>query len=353
MKILLVTGPAGHVHGWGDLKTTRLLLDALSSRGATTSLLYVQSMDELMAGLKRRSFDIVWSSLYFSAEANEIIGSLPESPWVQDIFESMELPYVGSSAASMRRMLDKAKTLALLAEQGVGVPWQRVVAPRDETPDVTFPVFAKPRFESESSGISESSVVGSMEQLRQRLHYIHETFRQDALVEEYLPGREFTVSMLGNGANRRFHAVENVIHPAGITRFPVITQNLKLDGWLDFKLPTVEESRTLQAVAEPAAAALQCADHVRLDMREDVHGRVKVLEINGIPGLNPAKSRSLSIHTLYREGCSARDCFPDLVCRIVAAALDRYGLASRWILPKPDITALSSSSRSHPAKGAP
>lgn len=326
MRILLITGPSGHTQGWGDMATTMRIQDALTSMGAEATVLYVESAEALLERLRVRSFDIVWSSLYYLSDNVDYIGTNASGTWVHDILDRMKIPYVGSGALSMKRMLDKAKTNAILAEHGVDVPWQYVVKPgAGRLPDVNFPAFVKPGFESESAGVGEGSVVLSRAELEKRLAYVHREFSQAAVVEEYLPGREFTVSMLGNGVTREFYPVENVINPAAYSRFPVVTKELKLEGWLDFRVPH-EDTDRLCAQAASAASALGCADHVRLDVREDAHGRVKVMEINGIPGLNPSKSRSLVIHGLYHYSVAPDDLFRLLIKRIVVAALDRYGL---------------------------
>jgi D-alanine-D-alanine ligase len=326
MRILLITGPSGHTQGWGDMATTMRIRDTLTSMGAEATVLYVESAEALLERLRARSFDIVWSSLYYISSNVDFIGTNSSGTWVHDMLDRMEIPYVGSGALSMKRMLDKAKTNAILAEHGVDVPWQYVVKPgADEVPDVSFPAFVKPCFESESTGVGEGSVVLSQAELRGRIAYVHREFSQTAVVEEYLPGREFTVSMLGNGVAREFYSVENVINPAAYSRFPVITKELKLEGWLDFRVPHGDADR-LHAQAAAAASALGCEDHVRIDVREDARGRVKVIEINGIPGLNPAKSRSLVIHGLYHCSVTPDDVFRLLIKRIVVAALARYGL---------------------------
>lgn len=331
MKILLVTGPSGDIQGWGDDATAQLVANALLDNRIECSVLYTDDLAELQTALERGSYHMVWSSLYFFTGRSTLIGYLPDLPWVQDILESKNIPYIGSGATSMRLMLDKRQTTRILAKKGVSVPWQYVIEYKDALPDIEFPALVKPRFESESSGVSEESVVETRSQLQRQLEYIHHTFNQSALVEEYLPGREFTVSMLGNGCERTFYPVENIINDGGYARFPIVTKKSKLDGVLDLDVPQTPIAATLTALAASAVNALQCADHVRIDMREDRHGTVKVIEINGIPGLDPAKSRSLLIHQLYNQDLSIEQTFKDFIARIVEAASARYGLTTQLI----------------------
>ena len=97
----------------------------------------------------------------------------------------------------MRRIHDKFATLQFLAENGLPTPHQLTVNPEEKSPKVAFPAFVKPCYESESEGISEKCVVTCPEELERQLYYVHRGFFQKALVEEYLPGRELTVSMFG------------------------------------------------------------------------------------------------------------------------------------------------------------
>jgi D-alanine-D-alanine ligase len=285
-----------------------------------------ESAETLIDRLKVRSFDLVWSALYYISSNADFIGTNASGAWVHDILDRMEIPYAGSGALSMKRMLDKAKTNAVLAQHGVEVPWQCTVEPGAEVPEVDFPAFVKPCFESESTGVAEGSVVLSRAELSDRIAYVHREFSQTAVVEEYLPGREFTVAVLGNGTARACYSIENVIHPAAYARFPVITKELKREGWLEFRIPHGDTGH-LHAQAAAAASALDCADHVRLDVRGDARGRVKVIEVNGIPGLNPINSRSLVIYGLY-QSLTPEEVFRPLVKRIIVAALARYRLLS-------------------------
>jgi D-alanine-D-alanine ligase len=327
MRILLITGPSGQAQGWGDMETTLRLQRALTAMGADAKVFYVESLEALIQRLRTRSFDIVWSSLYHVSSNAGFIGTNASGTWVHDILDRMEIPYVGSGAVVMRQMLNKAKTIAILAEHGIEVPWQCVVEPGADVPDVEFPAFVKPCFESESTGVAEASVVESRSALVQRVAYVHREFAQTAVVEEYLPGREFTVSVIGNGTARRCYAVENVIKPSAYSRFPVVTKDLKLQGALSFRIPHGDTDR-LHAQAAAAAGALGCADHVRLDVRGDARGRVKVIEINGIPGLNPINSRSLVIYGMYHQSQALDELFQSLIERIAFAALARYNLVA-------------------------
>jgi D-alanine-D-alanine ligase len=323
MKVLLITGPAGASQGWGDMYTTELICDAIQSSGKDAEIQYVTRENDFLRAVTMKSFDLVWSALYHFSSNVSYIGCCQDELWVADILKEKHIPYVGPNARTMKNLIDKSATHRLLLEADIGVPGQDVVPVGGAVPSVTYPVFVKPCYESESSGISEESVVNSDLELEKRIKYIHETFKEPAVIEDYLPGKEFTVSVLGNGTYRKFYPVVNIIHPSAFKKYPVIVEGLKEKGLIELKIPNrgFEEAG---ALADRAAKILDCLDHVRIDMREDEFGNLKVIEVNGIPGLNPRKSRSLLIHSIYNS--SQGNGFCSLINKIVEAARDRYGI---------------------------
>ena len=153
IRIALITGVAGDVQGWGDLKTTELVRDTLSSLGFDTRILFIESISDLMAGLREADVDLAWPSLYYVSDNPGFVQQNTGERWIHDILESMGMPFIGSFGSSMRTMLDKVATTQRLAMNGVSVPWQHTVAVGGEVPTVSFPAFVKPRFGSESIGV--------------------------------------------------------------------------------------------------------------------------------------------------------------------------------------------------------
>ncbi len=326
MKVLLITGDAGHVQGWGDLETTRNMCKAIEESGKEAEILYVNNMEELERGLKTLRFDIVWSALYHVSENGEYVGlASSDTSWIGDILNERGIPFIGPGAQTMKDLINKSATTNILRNANIPVPEQHVVNEGEEIYVDKFPMIVKPCFESESTGICEESVVCSQQELIKRLNYIHNTFRQPALVEEYLPGREFTVAVLKNGSNREILPVENIIERNAYENYPLVTVELKVKDLISFSVPKVNYNESI-ALANDAAEVLCCYDHIRIDMREDVTGKLKIIEVNGIPGLNPIKSRSLQIHSLYYPGFSKKENFKMLINKIVDSAIERHGI---------------------------
>ncbi|MBC2581087.1 ATP-grasp domain-containing protein [Clostridium sp. DJ247] len=328
MKVLLITGSAGSVQGWGDLQTTQEICNAIRESGKEAEILYVDTVDELIKGLDTLSYDIVWSSLYHISKNKDYVGLPSDELWVADILDQRGIPYIGPSAQTMKQLIDKSATINLLREANIPIPEQHVIHIGEKLFKKTYPWFVKPRFESESNGISERSVAHSYEELESRLQYIHSNFRQSALVEEYLPGRELTVAVIGNGNGRKILPVLNVIDKSAYKKYPLVTIELKIKNLISFEIPKDNFNEAVE-LAKKAADVLKCYDHVRIDMREDINGKLKVIEVNGIPGLNPIKSRSLHIHALYNEHYLKADNFRVLIETIVDSAIGRHKLAVR------------------------
>ncbi|QPJ65964.1 MAG: ATP-grasp domain-containing protein [Candidatus Nitrohelix vancouverensis] len=326
MKILLITGPAGPTQGWGDMATTDRIHQALIASGFEASVAFITSHEEFLSAIHKESFDLVWSALYHLDQDASRVGIGGGELWLADYMEQVGIPFVGSSAQCMRTMIDKAATHKVLEDAGIPVPWQVSSDETDLDSLKDFPAFVKPRFESESAGITEASVSQNTGQMTSRARYIEDNFNQPALIEEYLPGTEWTVSVLGNGNSRQLFPVVNNVNPARFKQYPVIREDLKGNDAIVLSASSNEiQAKQASLLANRSVEALGCLDHVRVDLKEDKDGRLKVIEVNGIPGLNPIKSRSLRIHSLCHSSLTLEENFEILIASIVSSALDRCG----------------------------
>ncbi len=104
------------------------------------------------------------------------------------------------------------------------------------------------------------------------------------------------------------------------------TADLKIHGWIDFTIPS-DRADELCAVTAATTTALACRDHVRVDIREDSDGQLRVIDVNGIPGLNPKKSRSIAIQIIY--GVPRAEAAQRLIAEILAAATGRQRAPGR------------------------
>lgn len=326
-KVLIITGPAGDAQGWGDLKVTESVCQAIRDKGYDAEIAFVTSMDAFYKAIEGKRYDIIWSALYHISKKSDTIGmSEGEHTWLADILDAKGIPYIGPNAATMKALIHKTTTHRILEENQVSVPYHYQIDKEDALPDLDYPAFVKPSYESRSVGISDESVVHSKAALADRVAYIHSEFDQPALVEEYLPGAEYTVLMLGNGSHQEFLAGRVEVDPSLFGKYPILRSDLRGVGATKIRL-SHHHAEAAVHLTKAATRVLQCLDHVRADMRLDGSGRLKIIEVNGIPGLKPIKSWSPQMFTLHHPSPKGpMEDYKLLIHHIVTSALARYGL---------------------------
>lgn len=327
-RILLITGPGGDAQGWGNMGVTQEIAKAINGSGKSAEIASVSNMDGLIRTLDIRKFDLVWSALYHVTENETTIGMGDDGEdWVADILDKRRIPYIGPDAATMKALIHKTTTHNIMDKAGVPVPYHYQIESGQALPDLVFPAFVKPSYESRSVGINDNSVVNTVEELEDQVGFIHENYDQPALVEEYLPGQEYTVLMLGNGAYQEFLPGMVTVDPKLLGRYPILKADLRGVGATKIQPAGELSPKTIEATAR-AMKALNCLDHVRADMRLDSHGNVKIIEVNGIPGLKPIKSWSPQIYTMHHASKKGEtEDYRALIDHIISSALARYGIA--------------------------
>ncbi|MCA1809722.1 MAG: hypothetical protein LC725_09785 [Lentisphaerae bacterium] len=227
-KILLVTGPGGDAQGWGGIKVTQSISEAVFASGYQAEIVWVESLCDFLRALQSHKYDIVWSALYQAGAAADIVGLQGgDETWLADHLDAAGIPYIGPDAATMRRLIQKAVTHQLLQAAGLAVPFQCLIESGRRIPEVRFPAFVKPANESRSVGISDDSVVHSPAELERQVLYVQQAFRQPALVEDYLSGREYTVLMLGSGDSAEFLPGQVVVDDAHYGRYAILRSDLR------------------------------------------------------------------------------------------------------------------------------
>jgi D-alanine-D-alanine ligase len=158
-------------------------------------------------------------------------------------------------------------------------------------PTLRYPVIVKPNAEGSSKGITGKSVFDNEADLRVAVKQLIEKYRQPALVEEYVTGREFTVGLLGERRPRVLPPMEIVFKDKSKDR-PVYDFDVKQE-WekhVEYLCPaplSPAELKAIQKAARDTFDALDCRDFARIDMRMNAQGQVYVFEVNPLPGLTP------------------------------------------------------------------
>ena len=326
-KVLILTGPAGDAQGWGNLDVTSQLCETLNTDNRSAEVVFLENKQDFTDVIETKSYDIVWSALYHISTKADIVGVNDDGGlWIADILDAKGIPYIGPNALTMKQLIQKNVTHEILARSKVGIPANFTVDIGATIPKPEFPVFVKPSCESRSVGISDDSVANTPEELERAVRYIHTAFEQPALIEEYLPGEEYTVLMLSNGRNQEFLPGIVKVEESHYGKYPILRSDLRGVGLTKIHRPTTRVAESIE-LARQAVDALNCLDHVRVDMRVSAQEQLKIIEVNGIPGLKPVKSWSPQMYSLYHpspEGPMQE--YHQLIHLIVDSGLSRYGL---------------------------
>ncbi|PBB29669.1 hypothetical protein [Mesorhizobium sp. WSM3882] len=234
---------------------------------------------------------------------------------VPAMLEMAGVPYTGSSPLGHGFSYDKVISKMLMRSCGVPTAKFRVMRRGTETTgDLRFPLVVKPRYEDNSFGLQ---IVHEPARLREAVVAIVTQYGQDALVEEYIEGREVCVALLGNEELEVFPLVEIDLGETGFVSWeakylPALARPQICPAQIVSSLATL-----LQDISVATFRACECRDYARIDLRIDRSGQPFVLEINSMPGL---RMRSVYITAAITAGHS----YSSLVNRILDVAYTRY-----------------------------
>ncbi len=243
---------------------------------------------------------------------------------VPALCEMFDQPYVFSDPLTMAVTLDKAMAKRLVRDHGLPTARFRVLdrAEFAVSVDLSFPLFVKPVAEGTGKGCAAASVVQNHAELAKAAAELIQRFAQPVIVETYLPGREFTVAILGNGAAAQVLGVlEIMIRPELADQVYSFDNKENSEERVTYHLVTDAEAQQAGKTALAAYRALDCRDAARIDMRSDGGQVPQFLEVNPIAGLNPVHSDLPMI-----AGMAGHD-FDWLIGQILTAACNRLGLA--------------------------
>jgi len=276
---------------WDSPATIAAVESALSRLGKVVRL---EAKEDFPERLRQARPDIVFNIA-------EGFNGVNREAHVPAICEFYGIPYSGSDPFTLTLCLDKAKTKETLAFHGIPTPKFVLVEKLADlyrvAEKLTLPLFVKPVHEGSSKGITDSNLCRDREQLFRQTEFLLENYRQPVLVEEFLPGKEFTCAVLGNGDEATvlpLVAMNFESLPEGA--LPIYSFDAKFvwdrpENPLDiFQCPariTRELQASIERVTLDAFRVLGCKDWARIDVRLDADGRPNVLEVNPLPGILP------------------------------------------------------------------
>jgi D-alanine-D-alanine ligase len=303
-----------------------LVVELLSTRGHHVETL--QTDYDLWEHLKARrgQLDIVLNM------AEAFGGTNTNETLVPAMLEALDLPFTGASSHNMHLTLDKEKTKLVVKGYGIPVPAHQIFRSRTEKLEsgLTFPLIVKPVREEASVGIHFNSVVTTRKSLYRKVAYTLQKYRQPAIVEEFIKGREISVGIIGNSpdltvfppleflfadADSELEQIRSYEYKWGGRKEQMVQANLSDDVIARL----VEHTRT-------AYVATECRDYARMDYRLDDKGNIYLLEVNYNPGIGP-NTHGLN-NTLTMMASFTGMTFEDLVEQIIMIAAKRYGFPS-------------------------
>ena len=240
---------------------------------------------------------------------------------VPALLEAHGIPYTFSDPMVLALTLHKGMTKRVIRDMDLATPDFRIVEDLEDliSVDLFYPVFAKPIAEGTGKGISARSKIKNEGELREVCFSMLREYGQPVLLETYLPGREFTVGILGNGKKPRSLGVLEVVLQGHAEPAAYSYHNKKeYETLVAYRL--VEDREALKAadVALASWKALGCRDGGRVDLRSDSGGMPCFMEVNPLAGLHPVHSDLCILATA--TGLSYRD----LIGGIIEAAAARY-----------------------------
>ncbi len=244
---------------------------------------------------------------------------------VPAVCEMLGIPCTHSDTVTMALTLDKALTKHVMQSAGMRTAPFRVAADLVEVDrvDLAFPLFVKPLAEGSSMGVRVTSRVNDRNALIREAQRCFTDYRQPILIEEFLPGFEVTIAVVGNGDDARVLGSMEIAPAHGAADAFVYGLESKR-GYRElvrYHAPPRNISAQQCAAAEALALAsyrvLGCRDIARIDLRLDAAGRANFMEVNPLPGVSPISDIVVMAELLGRD-------YSSVVSRIVGEAIRRY-----------------------------
>jgi len=318
------TKPVDYFSEYDSEETINSIISALKTKGHTVEAIDVE-YPNLISYFKRNSVDMVFNI------AEGKCSRFRESE-VPAVLDYLNIPYTGSDTFSLALAMNKALTKKILKAENIATPHFQTFSKGNEElePGLKFPLIVKPNCEGSAKGINKSNVVNTPKELFRKVNETIQLYKQEALVEEFIEGKELTVGILENGKTTVLPILEidfSTCQTSGeffySWRMKEFQGNKDLGLVPTFHCPARLDKQTEERVKEAALKthrAVGCLDISRTDIRLDKDNIPYVLEINPLPGLDPKESNFPIM--AYAAGMK----YEDLIEAILISASERKRL---------------------------
>lgn len=296
--------------------TIDVIANAIAANGFTVKK--IGNASNLLEKIDNLGVDIVFNI------SEGLTGRNRESQ-VPILLEMAGIPFVGADALTLGLTLDKVMAKKIFISDKIPTPKFFEASSADALSDYDhckFPLIVKPRFEGSSKGLSESSRVANIVELKKQVDFITKTYKQPALVEEFISGSEFTVAIVGNENPEVFPVVQIKIDGKLQLDDMFYTFARITSDRLEYICPAVisnDLKKKLDELALKVYRSVECRDFGRVDFRVDKDGNPYVLEINPLPSLSTE-----DVFMLIAQHIGIT--YEQMVGKILNSALKRNGL---------------------------
>jgi len=241
------------------------------------------------------------------------------------LLEMAGIPFVGADALTLSLTLDKIMAKKIFIAEGIPTPkFFEIKTPEGlmNTNHFKFPLIVKPRFEGSSKGLSEDSRVENIQDLKKQVEYIISTYKQPALIEEFISGQEFTVAIVGNDSPEVMPIVQIKIDGRLKLNEKFYTFARIQSDRLEYICPARINNDLKKKISDLALKtynAVECRDFGRVDFRVDNRDDPYILEINPLPSLS---TEDVFMVVAKEIGIS----YEEVIGKILNSALKRHNL---------------------------
>jgi D-alanine-D-alanine ligase len=334
-----VASPSDDLYAeWDSPRTIDAIASALAAYGEVIRL---EASPDFPGRLRAAKPDLVFTI----AEGRHGVNRESHVP---AICEFLGVPYSGSDPLTLSICLDKARAKEILSYHRVPTaPFLLVESAEDldrllagalplSPPSEIMPLFVKPVHEGSSKGITERNFVRNADELEAQVRFLLDTYGQPVLVEEFLPGAEFTCGVLGNGPDARVLPIVGMNFgalPHGA--MPIYGYEAKWiwdrpESPLDIFACPAPMSETMRIAIERvvlrAYRVLGCRDWSRVDVRLDADGVPNIVEVNPLPGILPDPADNSCLPKAARAAGLSYD---ELIQACLLHAAERNGVSLR------------------------
>ena len=277
--------------GFGSVKNCKSVYNALKEKYTHVNFNIIRTKSDLDKIIFRKP-DLVFTGIkYVVFNENEITKNSKEKIWISEYFDNAGINYTGSGKEAIELEFSKDAAKRKVAEFGINTAPYFIAKPgmyktADELP-VSFPLFIKPLREGDGKGIGNDSIVYNFESYQNKVQSIHTLFKQSALVEKYLSGREYTVSILGLDFNNEPKAlpIEITFSDKNIYSKILGYETKKENNEIVKAIENEDIFESVVSIAKRSFIALGARDFGRIDIIIDENDCPYFLEANLVPGM--------------------------------------------------------------------